>query len=623
MTTPLCLSNKITNKIMTIKTINNNKIVTNVATMWSLWNKYQMGAVDRGYQSQALSSSRVKKNGWNDLNWKKIEKKVKNLQEKIVIARLNENFKEIYRLQWLLVQSLEARALAVRKVVTNKGGKTAGVDEKVWNGSEDYWRAMQELKKVTECPSEYRAEPLRRAFIPKGNTGEMRPLGIPTILDRAVQALYQLGVDPVVEATSDPNSFGFRKNRSTHDAITAIRSLLDKKAHPHWILEVDIAKCFDKISHEFLMTHTPMIHKMVLEQWLKSGVMEEMNYMDTTEGTPQGGIISPVLCNIALNGIESEVMKAFPRKRIGTAGIHLIRYADDMIITGRSEEILVKARHIIRSFLEIRGLQLNEKKTKITNIMDGFDFLGFNLTRKKWNPTYNDFSEQDTVLIIKPSTKGIDKFKESVRRIITRHNPFIKIIKEINPIIRGWVEHKRISYHSQAEFIKLDHWIYLKMMHWIKKQNPGAYIKTLKKYSVTTSSRKWNWGLTAQRTIVNLAETAIITLRPLKLDRNPYLSEDYEYFNKRKEGGGFPPPLIDSKFRAAILKKYLQKCPHCEESLNNGEPVEFHHIIPRSSGGKYTIENIQPLHRVCHQQITNRFNKLERKQKGMTKPINL
>jgi RNA-directed DNA polymerase len=542
------------------------------------------------------------------LNWKKIETKVKSLQEEIVIARVNEDFKELYRLQWLLIQSLEARALAVRKVITNKGGKTAGVDDEVWKSGEDYWNAIQKLGEIIQKPSEYQAKPLRRVYIPKGNTGEMRPLGIPTILDRAMQAVYHFAVDPVVEAQSDPNSYGFRKNRSTHDAITAIRSLLDKKTHSKWILEVDIVKCFDQISHEFLMKNTSIIHKNVLEQWLKAGVMEEMNYFDTTEGTPQGGIISPVLCNIALNGLESEVKKAFPLKKGISPGVHLIRYADDMIITGRTEEMLTRAQKIVTDFLKIRGLKLNEKNTKKTNIKEGFDFLGFNVRRMQRTWKFNSEDEQETVLIIKPSEKGIKKFKDSVRRITQRNKPFMSIIKEINPIIRGWVEHKRISYHSQATFIKLDHWIYMKMMYWIKKQNPGAYIKILNKHLVATSSRRWNWGLTAQRTIVNMAETAIIALRPLKLDKNPYLSTDFDYFHKRKER------IIESKFRAVIIKKYNHKCPHCEETLNNGEPIEFHHIIPKSSGGKYTIENIQPLHRVCHAQITYRFN--QQRQKG-------
>lgn len=181
-----------------------------------------------------LNESKANKDlskGWHDIDWRKAEMKIKDIQEKIVIATVNKDFKEVYRLQWTILQSFEAKALAIRKVVTNKGGKTPGVDQKVWKGSKEYWNAIKDLTKIVENPKEYRASPVRRVLIPKGNTKEMRPLGIPTMIDRAVQAIYHLGLDPV-EVQSDPNSYGFRKNRSTHDAITAIRSLLDKKTHP-------------------------------------------------------------------------------------------------------------------------------------------------------------------------------------------------------------------------------------------------------------------------------------------------------------------------------------------------------------------------------------------------------
>ena len=219
-------------------------------------------------------------------------------------------------------------------------------------------------------------------YIPKPNSPkEKRPLGIPTMIDRAMQALYHLGVDPAVETTSDPNSYGFRKHRSTHDAITAIRSLLDKSTHPRWILEADISKCFDRIDHEFLMKHTPICHKHVLQSWLKSGIMEQLNYHDTEEGTPQGGIMSPTLCNVALNGIEEIIKKANPKKKGISSGVHTIRYADDMIITGRTREVVIKNKTILTEFLAARGLELNEKKTLVTHIRKGFDFLGFNIRR--------------------------------------------------------------------------------------------------------------------------------------------------------------------------------------------------------------------------------------------------
>lgn len=165
---------------------------------------------------------------------------------------------------------------------------------------------------ITKNPNQYKSKPLKRVMIPKSNSTELRPLGIPTLMDRAVQAVYHLGVDPAVEAKSDPNSFGFRKGRSQHDAIAYIRSRLNKTVSPEWILETDIAKCFDKINHDFLLKKTPICHKQVLKEWLKSGYVFEGRYTNTDEGTPQGGIISPTLCNVALNGIETVIMKRYP-----------------------------------------------------------------------------------------------------------------------------------------------------------------------------------------------------------------------------------------------------------------------------------------------------------------------
>jgi RNA-directed DNA polymerase len=589
--------------------------------MWSLEEKYSLIAIRRAYNKLAFEkpvrkwrhrtgllpvlsknrrdvSTRIT-NGWYEINWRQAEIKMKDLQEKIVIATLEGNFKEVYRLQWVILQSFEGRALAIRRVINNKGGKTPGIDGIVWNGPNDYWLAIKELSIIVNNPREYKAQPLKRVFIPKDNGKETRPLGIPTIMDRAVQALYYLGVDPVVETQSDPNSYGFRKNRSTHDAIATIRCLLDKKTHSRWILEADITKCFDKINHDFLMKHTPICHKVVLEQWLKSGVIEKIGYMDTNEGTPQGGIMSPTLCNIALNGIEKYIKSANPSIKTKRPGVNIIRYADDLIITGKSRELVQKNRELLAIFLAERGLQLNENKTVITHIKKGFDFLGFNIRRMKWNPRLNKNTDQPTVLIIKPSKKSIAKLKESIRNIININKPIRKIISDINPVLRGWGEHKRISYHSQEVFITIDHWIYIKMLKWSYIQK-GSLIRTINKYLVKTATRKWNWGISQKEKIINLGEISIIRLTRLKLNKNPYIKEDFEYFRKRKE------KLIKAKFRALIYKKFEQICPLCGESLHNGEPVELHHIIPRKSGGTYKVDNIQPLHQICHQQITHR-----------------
>jgi RNA-directed DNA polymerase len=297
-------------------------------------------------------------------------------------------------------------------------------------------------------------------MIPKNNSNEMRPLGIPTLMDRAVQAVYHLGVDPAVESRSDPNSFGFRKGRSQHDAIAYIRTWLDKTYSPEYLLETDIAKCFDKISHDYLMKATPICHKNVLKEWLKSGYVYEGKFFKTEEGTPQGGIISPTLCNIALNGIETKIREVYPVNKTMKGGkpkVYVCRYADDMVITGSQKETLVEVKEIVKTFLAERGLEIKEAKTRIGTIYDGFDFLGFNISRKKYNPFLNKHTNQPTVLIIKPSDKAIKAIKSKIREMISKNPNIAKLISEINPVLRGWANYFSISYHSQKTFIKIGH----------------------------------------------------------------------------------------------------------------------------------------------------------------------
>lgn len=202
-------------------------------------------------------------------------------------------------------------------------------------------------------------------------------------------------------------------------------------------MEADIAKCFDRISHDFLLKNTPILHKNVLEQWLKAGIMEELNFIESTEGTPQGGIMSPTLCNVALNGIEEIIKKANPLIKGISQGVKIIRYADDMIITARSREVAIKNKEILAAFLAERGLELSEKKTKITHIKQGFYFLGFNFRRLPTDGRYNGSTDQDTVMIIKPSRKGVEKLVQSIKLKITKYKPLGKIIADLNPVLRG------------------------------------------------------------------------------------------------------------------------------------------------------------------------------------------
>ena len=439
---------------------------------------------------------------WHNIPWQECNKKVQDLQNQIVKAKLENNMKLVYLLQNQLVTSLEGRAIAIRNVVTSSGSKTPGIDNITWTNPEQRMKAIELLGKIIKNPNTYKSSPLKRIMIHKTNSTEFRPLEIPTMFDRAVQAVYLLAVDPVVETNSDKNSFGLRKFRSQHDAIAYLRSILDKKVSPNYILEADLSKCLDKISHKFLLQNTPICHKHILNQWLSSGYIFKNKLFSTTEGTPQGGILSPLLCNIVLNGMEGLIRKAFPAHKVVDGSrpkVNLFRFADDIIVTGTNEQTLIEIRQIIEEFLKIRGLELKDNKTRIVTISTGFNFLGFNISRKPFNPRLNKKTDQKTVLIIKPSDKAIESIKKNIRKIIFKNNELTVIIKEINPLLREWGNYFSISYHSQATFISLGHFVWTLMFKWvIKKHSKLSSMKAVSKYIVkgkTVSNHKWVWGI--------------------------------------------------------------------------------------------------------------------------------
>ena len=273
--------------------------------------------------------------GWHTINWKSAYRIVCRLQARIVKAIQEGRWGKVKALQYLLTHSFSGKALAIRRVTENQGKGTPGVDREIWDTPEKKATALQALRQRG-----YNPQPLRRVYIPKKN-GKMRPLGIPTMRDRAMQALYLQALDPIAETMADPNSYGFRKERSTADAIEQCHIVLSNRGGARWIFEGDIKSCFDRISHEWLMAHIPMC-KTILQKWLKAGFMEKHVFYATEEGTPQGGICSPVLANMALDGLERELRGRYPKASALSrkAKVNLVRYADDFIITGKFQKTL-------------------------------------------------------------------------------------------------------------------------------------------------------------------------------------------------------------------------------------------------------------------------------------------
>jgi|ERR1700733_839842 len=458
---------------------------------------------------------------WKAINWKTVREHVKRLQMRIAKAIKLMKFGKAKALQWILTHSFYAKLLAVKRVTSNKGKKTPGVDGVLWKTPKQKMQAVNTLQRKG-----YQPLPLKRIHIPKKN-GKLRPLGIPTMPDRAQQALHLLALEPVAEILGDKNSYGFRPKRSLHDAIQQCFNVLARKTSSRWILEGDIKTCFDKISHSWMIQNTIM-DKYILEKWLKAGYMEKDAFHQTKEGTPQGGIASPTLANIALDGLEKTIKDVTKAKD----KVHFVRYADDFICTATSKEILEqKVLPEIIKFLKERGLELSLEKTKITHIDDGFDFLGFNLRKYKGK------------LLIKPAKKGIKSFLEETRETIRSliAGSTVELVMTLNQKIRGWANHYR---HCVAKrvFQHVDVNIFSAIWKWAKRRHPNKSISWIRSKYITRIGLR-NWCFYAPRKPKSLSplilllasDTKIVRHVKIQANATPYDPEYQEYFRRRAE----------------------------------------------------------------------------------------
>jgi len=462
------------------------------------------------------------KDQWNNIDWKKVEKHVNRLQTRIAKAVREGKWNLVKRLQYLLSQSHYAKLLAVKKVNQNQGKRTAGVDGETWSSPEAKMKAALGL-----TDKKYNAKPLKRVFIEKPGKKKKRPLGIPTMYDRSMQSLYAMALEPIAETTGDRTSFGFRKFRSTHDASSHAFLYICKKTSPVWILEGDIKGCFDNISHQWLLENI-LMDKSILRQFLKAGYVFESQLFPTDAGTPQGGIISPILANMTLDGIQKMLVDKYKTKNgkinrevSDKHKVHFVRYADDFIVTANTEEIAKEIKELIKDFLKERGLELSEEKTLITNIDNGFDFLG-------WN-----FRKYNGKLLVKPSKKSIDKVTENISDTIKRGKAWKQedLIKTLNPIIIGWSNYHRSAVSSKI-FCKLDSRIWGMLWHWAKRRHPEKSRQWIAdKYWHSVGKRNWVFS-DGTNQLKFLSDTKIVRHIRLKLDMNPHL--DKEYFDLRK-----------------------------------------------------------------------------------------
>ena len=477
-------------------------------------------------------------NNWKNINWDAYYKKIKGLQKELVVVFTNNDKQKLFKLQQQLFLTFEARALAVKKVTTNKGKNTPGVDNVLWKTNKQKFEAIKTLRIVINSKlGMYKANKIKRIWLPK-TKNEKRPLGIPTLLDRALQALVLLGIDPIVEQISDVHSYGFRKFKSINNAIQRLRTLLIRKDSPKFIYKMDIEKCFDKISHKFLLEKlSQLVNAKALElceKWLTAPIVEANKIVLPTMGTPQGGIISPLFCNVALNGLEN-IVRPVSLKTNQKTGNWVVRYADDVVITSKKLNNFETIIPNIKLFLSERNLNISEQKSKIIELeKNNFDFLGWNFSLKKRNLKINKKTNNQNshVLVVKPDAKSIKEIKMVIKTNFSTSKPIEAIIRDLNPVLRGWSNYYRTSYHSQIIFIKLNHYIYQAWERWAKRINPKNNRKQIhKKYICKTEKRSWRIG-NKKLLLFDLTQVKTINLTNLKSNINPYVDE--EYYLKRK-----------------------------------------------------------------------------------------
>ncbi len=572
------------------------------------------------------SDSQLNTEGWKAINWRTAERYVFKLQKRIYAASRRGDVKRVRKLQKMLMRSWYNRVLSVRRVTQdNQGKKTAGVDGIKSLSPAARFNLAGQLKLTGK------SRPTRRVWIPKPGKDEKRPLGIPTMYDRALQAVVKAALEPEWEAVFEPNSYGFRPGRSCHDAIRQIKLSIRLKAK--YVLDADIAKCFDRINHKALLQKLNIKGKVrqQIKAWLKSGVIDQGTFTATSEGTPQGGVISPLLANVALHGLEN-TLKDFARSidlknKYGrqeswqnkVKSLSFIRYADDFVVIHESKLVVQGCREIISNWLNGIGLQLKPEKTRLTHTLHpelsedgkaGFDFLGHHIRQYPAGKYQSPKDSQGRILgyktLITPTKEASKVHQEQVGRLIKKHrsSPQKALIKDLNPVIRGWA-----SYYSNSdiktvgELTKQDHLTYLKLRRWAKYRC-GSTNTGRKKYWKTINGNNWVFatriGDSNPLRLLAHNDTTCSSNDYVKVkgDKSPF-DGDTVYWSSRL---GTHPEMPSRK--AKLLKQQKGKCPWCGLQFQEWDVMEIDHKVPRALGGKDEWINLQLLHRHCHDKKT-------------------
>ena len=537
---------------------------------------------------------------WETTRWPQIQRDVFRLQQRIYRASQQGDTRKVRSLQRLLLKSWSAKRLAVRRVTQeNQGKKTAGID------GVHSLPASERLTLAENLKLDGDADPVRRVLIPKPGKSEYRKLGIPTMRERAKQALAKLALEPQWEARFEPNSYGFRPGRSPHDAIYQVFLCVSQR--PKWVLDADIAACFDRISHSPLVKQLGDSHASIARQcrsWLKAGVVADHQFQATDEGTPQGGVISPLLANIALHGLETTVKAAIK-------GAHLIRFADDFVVLHPDRAAIIQAKEVVCQWLAARGLELSEKKTRIAHTLDGvtenptgFDFLGVNVRQYPTPRRRMNKSQRPYKLLIKPSKTAVKRLVQKLNDVVHQHQGASqeRLIKALNPIIVGWANYHRPNVASRT-FAYLDSVLYWQLRRWARRRHPNKGRQWVRhRYWHSIGRRNWVFGvMQSDKMTVKLARFSDVSIRRhIKVRGNKsWYDNDWTYWATRR--GHHPTTSVRE---AALLKQQRGRCPICRSVFDVHDAIDQDHIWPTAKGGRDGYQNLQLVHRSCHHRKT-------------------
>jgi len=549
-------------------------------------------------QAKDLANGTEKQTDWNAIDWRKANRIVRNLRQRIFRATQEGNQKKVHSLQKLMLKSYSNRLVSVRRVTQiNAGKNTPGVDKLVIKTPAARARMVDTLAHYTL----WMAKPARRVYIPK-TCGKCRPLGIPGVQDRCLQAMVKNALEPAWEAKFEGISYGFRPGRSCHDAIGKIYLLARPHKTKKWVLDADIKSAFDNISHEYLLkTIGAVPGRELIKQWLKAGYVEQEMFHATEQGTPQGGVISPLLANIALHGMEEAIGVKYNCRGEIRGKRAIVRYADDFVCFCETEEDAKQVQQILRGWLKERGLTFSEEKTRIVHLREGFDFLSFNIRHYPAPQT----ARTGWKLLIKPSKEAVQAIRNKLRDHWKKvqGTKIRTVIGKLNKIIRGWANYVRPVVAAET-FHKLDNWMFMRANHYTRRMHPNKSEgwRHQKYWGQLNLDRADHWVFGDKQTGAYLLKFSWFPIERHVLVKGTSSPDDpslHEYWMKRQRSR--TKDLTFSKQKLA--NRQQGRCPQCGESLFNDEEIHVHHLRARSQGGKGIYSNLCLVHLLCHQQI--------------------